>query len=110
MKEFFKSKLNIALVVIQGIALLFMCLSALWSWAIILALILEGAFFVVYGIRFFYLNKSLDKENELYELMPIGDDDKKYLASAKKRNKRFNKIKGILYIIFGIVIAFIFLF
>lgn len=110
MKNFFKSKLNIALVVIQGVALLFMCFSALVSWAIIPALILEGVFFIVYGVRFFYLNKDLDKQSELYALMPIGDDERKTLASAKKRNKRFNKIKGIIYIIFGVVLAFIFLF
>ena len=110
MKNFLKSKLNIALVAIQGVALLFMCLSGLIGWMIILALVMEGSFFIVYGVRFFYLNKDLDKQNELYELMPIGEDERKSLASGKKRNKRLNKIKGILYIVFGVVLTFIFLF
>ena len=107
MRKFFKSKLNIALFSIQALALFLLCFSNIHGIFLIVSIILEGVFFIVYGVSYFKLNKKLDKEKSLYGMLPVNEEDVIILSKKNDKNKKFNILKGVMFIIFGISIVFL---
>jgi len=107
MKQFFKSKINITLFSIQSLAFLFLCFCSLHGIFVILAIVLEGVFFIVYGVSFFLQNKNVNKETDIYNMMPISDEEKKSLSQRNLKSKKFNKLKGLMFIAFGIILIFL---
>lgn len=110
MKEFFKSKLNITMLILQVIALAFLCFCSLHAVFMILAILFEGAFFIVLGVSFFMANKKLDKDIELRSMLPISEEEKNALAEKRKKSVKGNKLKGVMYMVFGVILIFLIIF
>lgn len=110
MKEFFKSKFNIVLFSTQVLALLALCFSSLNGIFLIISIVMEGVFFVVYGVNCFLANKKMERDNDLYELLPISEEEKKTMSVREKKSKKGNILKGIMFIVFGIMLVFLVVF
>ena len=74
-KEFFKNKLNVALFVFQVVAIVFLCLLNVWKYSIVIMLISEGIFFVLFGVRNIRKNKTLDSNLEMAEKIGLEEID-----------------------------------
>ena len=105
--DFFKSKINIVLVAVQVTAILLFLLGNFWSICFVLAVMSEGVFLIVLGVKTFNGNKQLKKKEEMLMGLPM---DKLELENMKKRNSRIiksNKLQGVLYIVMGLIFLFI---
>lgn len=109
-KDFFKSKFNISMVVAQCLALIFLCLNSVWQVATILFFVFEGVFFVLWGISFFKRNKKLDQQTEILEKIDIVEIDMDKTQKKNKITKRSNVFTGIMIIMMGFVLIFIAIF
>lgn len=107
MKNFFKSKMNIVFFSIQALAILSLCFSEINGFFAIVAIFLEGVFFIIYGFSSFYQNKKVDKKTELYSMLPISEDEKKALSQSGDKGKKHNILKGVLFICFGVILVFL---
>lgn len=106
MRDFFKKKFNIVLTIIQAIALFLMCLSSLHGVFMVLAIIVEGVFFITYGLKYFNENKVISKKNDLYNEI-FGEDSNVDNEKKLSKSKKFNILKGIMFMCFGIVLIFL---
>lgn len=103
-KKFFKNKLNIALFVFQAVAILFLCLLNVWKYSIVIMLVSEGVFFILFGIRNFCKNKILDSNLEMAEKIGIEEIDLEKEAKKNKIQKKMNVSYGILYFMMGLIL------
>ena len=110
MKDFFKSKLNVAMFVLQCVALFLLCLCNIHIIFLILAFMCEGSFFIILGASCFVANKKMNKDVEIRNMLPLSDEEKNIMAEQQKKRAKGNKLKGILYVIFGVILIFLFIF
>ena len=104
--KFLKNKFNIALIVIQIVALVCYFLSGLWKFFPILFFMLEGAFFIVWGIKIFVGIRASDTSQEIYNQLPFSEEEKKNISKTNLRTKKNNKMVGIILIILGSILFF----
>lgn len=110
LRDFFKSKLNIILTVLQSLAIVFLCLCAVWSLAIVFMLIFEGLFFVFFGVKNLQKNKKLDEKLELINKISIEKLDMEKEAKKNKFVKKSNVTTSIIYFIMGGILIIIAIF
>lgn len=110
MKKFLKNKFNLTLVIVQAIALLFLCFCNLSVVFIMLAIGVEGVFFILYGVKYFINNKELNEKNNLLELLPMEDEEKKQMNIKESKSKKGNVGKALLFIFFGVILIFLMIF
>ena len=73
----------------------------------IIAIILEGVFFIVYGVSCFYKNKIMKNNNDLYNMLPGSEINNEVNEKQLSKSNKFNKLKGVMFILFGLVLVFI---
>lgn len=110
LRDFFKSKLNIILTVLQSLAILFLCLCTVWNVAIILFLIFEGLFFAFLGVKTLQKNKKLDAQLELRHKIDIGQMDMEKEGKKNKLAKKSNVFSAIIYFLMGLTLIIIAIF
>ena len=105
-KNFFKDGYNIALVVLQAIALIFVCTSSLSPYFVVFALVFEGAFFIVWGVKVLHGNKLYLKSLDNLTQLPYSKAELDLIKRRAEYQVKGNKTKGVLFVIAGIVIFF----
>lgn len=101
-----KDKYNIALIVIQVIAIICYALSCVAGVFVILFVSLEGVFFVMLGVK---ILRSITESNdlqEIYEQLPYTEQEKKMLRKKQESANKNNRFVAILLVILGIVLFF----
>ena len=104
LKKFLKDKFNIALSIIQIIAIVFVCLAYLSPYMLVIALVLESVFFLVWGIKVFHGIKVAIKNLDNMGKLPFSQAE---IALMKKRAEydiKGNKSRGVFFIIASIVL------
>ena len=108
--EFLKNKYNMALLIVQIIALILFGFGNVWSFCFILAIIAEGIFFIVLGIKSLFDNKKMKHNQEVLSNLPMEESD---LSKLNKRNNikiKANKFQSTIFIFLGLLLIFIALF
>ena len=103
-KEFFKNKLNIALFVFQIVAIVFLCLLNVWKYSIVIMLVSEGLFFILFGIRNIRKNKILDSNLEMAEKIGIQEVDLEKETKKNKVQKKMNVFYAFIYFVMGLIL------
>ena len=106
-KNFLKNKFNLILTIIQATALLLFAFSEVWIMCIIIGLLLEGAFFVVWGIKMLIGNKVIRQKEELLNSLPIGQTESEKMKKRNNIKIKGNKFQGIMLILLGLIIVFV---
>ena len=104
--SFLKNKFNIALIILQILAIVSYFLGALAIFFSIMFFVLEGSFFVLWGIKIL-----LDIKNSRYSLEAINQlpyDEAEKIRMIKQRNNinKNNKFIGVVLICLGLVLIF----
>lgn len=107
LRDFFKSKLNIILTVLQSLAILFLCLCGVWGLAIIFGLIFEGLFFIFLGVKNLQKNKKLDEMIELQRRINVDGFDVEKEGKRNKFAKKSSVLTSIVYFVMGLTLIFI---
>ena len=103
-KKFISNKLNIALCVIQFVALLFLALVKAWMGFMYFFVISEGTFFLIWGIKTLIESKKILKMLEQYSDLPLTSDQKLYYTKSGMSNYKNARFRGVMMIIIGVVI------
>jgi len=105
-KNFFKDGFNIALLVLQSIALIFVFTMSVFTYAVVFALLFESIFFIVWGSKIFYNNKKYIKSLDNLTQLPYSKAEIDLMKRRAEYQVKGNKTRGIFFIITGIVIFF----
>lgn len=103
-KEFFKNKLNVALFVFQIVAIVFLCLLNVWKYSIVIMLISEGIFFILFGFRNIRKNKTLDSNLEMAEKIGLEEIDLEKETKRNKVQKKMNVFYSFIYFVMGLIL------
>ena len=95
-KKFLKNKFNLTLLIVQACAILMFAFGSVWAICTIIGLIVEGVFFVLWGIKMIVGNKEIRKKEELLNSLPIGHTESEKM---QKRNFEIPTGKGKIAII-----------
>jgi len=104
--SFFKSKFNIALIVLQILAIVCYFLSRLGDFFSIIFFVLEGAFFVVWGIKILYQLKVQDVSKEVLNQLPYSDEEKERQRKLRESVAKNNRFIAICFIVLGLILVF----
>ena len=107
LQEFFKSKLNIIMAILQCLAILFLCLNSVWQMAVMFMLIFEGLFFILFGIKTLQKNKIMDKQLELIGKINIENIDMERESKKNKIMKKSNMFTSFIYFMMGATLIII---
>jgi len=107
MREFFKNKYNLIMLIVQCVAILFFCLGNAWSICFIFAIFCEGAFFEVLGIAMLHNNKLITKKESMLHSLPMQKADIEDMEKRNKQKIKLNKFQAVLYIIMGVLLIFL---
>lgn len=110
LKEFFGNKFNIVLTVIQVLALIMLVLGKVSGFCYLLAIAMEGVFFIVWGIRIFCQNKEIVKKQNIIDSLPISQNELDTMHKSNTRHIKANKLQAVLFIMMGIVLIFMLIF
>ncbi len=104
--EFFKNKFNISLIVLQVLAVISYFLSSRFLLFLILFFVLEGAFFIVWGVKYIIVNKDTKYKLEIYNQLPYTDEQRETIRKNSENNSKNNKLMAVMLILLGIVLFF----
>ena len=107
LQDFFKSKLNIILFVLQVLAIIFVCLASIWNLAVMFVLIFEGLFFIAFGIKNLQKNKKLDEQLELLSKISIENIDMQRECKRNNLIKKSNVFTSIIYFLMGAMLLIV---
>lgn len=106
-KNFIKNKFNIALVVVQVLALI--------SWALMYAngvftyffILLESGFFILWGIKGLYDSKKILQRSDQYADLPLTTEQQVYYRKRDLATYKNTKTRAMMLIVIGIVVLFL---
>lgn len=104
--KFIKDKFNIALIIVQALAVLSYLLSGLGVFFVMLFFSLEGAFFIVWASKIFYAINANKESQEIYSKLPYTELEKENLRKKNESINKNNKMVAIILLIMGIVLVF----
>lgn len=107
-----KSKLNIAILSIQILAILLFCLMSISVLFLMLGCIIQGVCFILFGVKIMAINKKIFEEYELVQTLlynPKQLEDQKKKTYITIKNNRFLTIAFIGIGVFLIFISFTYL-
>lgn len=102
--KFFKSKLNIAMVISQVLAIIFLFLNSLWYLFVCFFLICEGLFFILFGVKSLRKNKLMDEQLELLNKISVEKIDTDKQNKKNKITKKSNVFSAIIYFMMGLTL------
>lgn len=104
--RFLKNKFNIALIIIQFLAIIFYALGGVWELAVILFFMLEGAFFVVWGSKILVEIKANTVGQDFMSQLPFTDSEKIEMEKRNQKIQKNNKFLAVVLISIGVVLVF----
>lgn len=104
--EFLKNKFNIALIVLQVLAIISYFLGSFSFLFMILFFMLESAFLIVWGVKFIFVNKGAKYQLEIYEQLPYTDAEREAIRKNSENNSKNNKLMAVMLIVLGVVLFF----
>jgi len=105
--NFFKNKFNTILFIVQVVACLFFALGNVWGICFLFAVMSEGVFFFVMGVRSIVSNREIMRKESMLTSLPIAEDEIESLQKSNKRKVKSNQLQGVLYILMGLLLVFI---
>jgi uncharacterized membrane protein HdeD (DUF308 family) len=105
-KQFFARKINIALIIIQVLAIIMFLLSGISIFCYALFFVFEGVFLIILGISLLKRIGTIKKNQDAYSQLPFSPEDVQKMTkndTAKIRSIRFT---GVAVIIVGIYLIF----
>ena len=106
-EKIFSRKMNIALLIVQSIALISLLLMSFVGFFIYLFLLFESVFFILWGVDGFILSRMMMGNINLYEDMPMTTDEKKYLRKKEMLNYKNTRYMAVMKIVMGVILFFI---
>ena len=103
--EFLKDKFNIALIVLQVLAIICYFLNA-YLFFLLLFFALESAFLIVWGIKYFVVNGDSKYKMAIYDQLPYTTAQKQEIMKNKEKDSKNNKIMGVMLILLGVAMLF----
>lgn len=104
--KFLKDKFNIALIVIQMLALISYVLGNYFLFFLILFFIHESVFFIVWGIKLIFINKNAKYQNEIYQQLPYTEVQRVAIQKNSEKDRKNNKTMAVMLILLGTVLFF----
>lgn len=103
--EFLKDKFNITLIVLQILAIVsyFLCVYFVF---LVLFYLLESAFLIVWGVRYFVSNNNSKNKMELYNQLPYTNAEREQLRKSTEKTSKNNKMMAVMLILLGVVLLF----
>lgn len=105
-QEFLKNKFNIALLVIQTLAIISYLISSLGVFFVVLFFNLEGIFFLVWGIKIFKSIKVNNSQKEIIMQLPYSNEERVEMLKKMESTNKNNRFVAIMLILLGIVLFF----
>ena len=105
-KRFISNKFNIALIIIQVLAISSYFLNGTHMFFTVMFFLLEGAFFILWGIKMLINISDTRRQYEIYEQLPYEESEKIRMIKASENSNKHNKFMGIGLILLGIVLIF----
>lgn len=106
-KKFLSNKLNLACVIMECIAIIFLFIGACGvPLCVILFLIVEGATLIMWGIRTIKQNSQIVFNKQYYDELPYSTEQKMAMEKMDARAMKNNKLNGWIYIVMGVVLIF----
>ncbi|MBE5738160.1 MAG: hypothetical protein E7354_00280 [Clostridiales bacterium] len=106
-RKFFKNKFNIALVVLESIALLCLLVGYLGVFAcLVLFFVFQGVTCIVWGVKIIKTNSDITFTQQYYDELPYSVEQKKSMLRSDEKNMKSNKVTGWTIIGLGIVLIF----
>jgi len=102
--KFLRSKFNIALIVLQVLAVLCYLLSFVADFFVVLFLLLESAFLIAWGIKMILSIRKVTQQIEVFERLSTDARAIELNRKRAKQNKRNYIFVGIALIILGCVL------
>ena len=103
--DFLKDKFNIALIVIQVLAIISYFLGA-YMFFMILFFMLESAFLVVWGVKYLVVNKDSKYKMEIYDQLPYTNAEREMIRKNSEKTAKNNKMIAVMLILLGAVMLF----
>ena len=103
--EFLKDKFNIALIVIQVLAVICYLLGSSMFFFVFF-FVLESAFLIVWGVKFLVVNGNSKYKMEIYDQLPYTAAQKELIVKEKEKNAKNNKMMAVMLILLGVVMLF----
>ena len=109
--RFFRNKLNVACVIVELIALLFLLIGSLgFPTCILLFFIMQGVACIMWGVRILKGNGDIAFTQQYYDELPYSVEQKKYMLRTDEKTMKNNKFTGWTVIIMGIILIFMWMF
>ena len=109
--KFFKNKLNLACVIVELIALLFLLIGYIASpVCVVIFFIMQGVACIMWGIRILKGNGEIAFTQQYYDELPYSVEQKKSMLRNDEKTMKNNKFTGWTVIVLGIILIFMWLF
>ena len=109
--KFFRNKLNLACVIVELIALLFLLIGAFdVPVCLLLFFIMQGVACIMWGIRILKSNGEITFTQQYYDELPYAIEYKKSMLKSDEKTMKNNKFTGWTVIIMGVILIFMWLF
>ena len=105
-KKLLSDKFNLSLVIIQGLAIICLVLIKISIVFNIGFLLLESAFFILWGIKILVDTGKIKYREEYYSKLPYTPEQLEYLKKKDIMDRKSGKFRGIMLIIFGIALLY----
>ena len=104
--NFLKNKFNIAMIVLQFVAVICYLLGGVSYAFSVMFFLLEGAFFIVWGIRILIGVKGSRFADELLIQLPYTQEEIHRKRQRDQKTNKNNKFIGISLIVLGCILIF----
>jgi len=104
--SFLKNKFNIALIIIQGLAIICYFLGCLSVFFSAMLFVLEGVFFVVWGLKILIQIRNSRYTQEIFNQLPYDEAEKARILKQRNSINKNNKFIGISLIVLGAILIF----
>lgn len=104
--NFFKNKFNITLIILQVIAFVSYFLGGISQFFVVMFFVLEGAFFIVWGIKFLVGIGDSKYSQEIYSQLPFSEDERQRIRKHGMMTNKNNKFIGAFMIVLGVILIF----
>ena len=103
--NFLKNKFNIALIAIQVVALIVFLIRFLSVVFVVLFFMLEGAFFIVWGVKIFYEISHSGNQQETIMQLPYTDEERRRLMMQTEKANKNNRSVAVMFILLGSILV-----
>ena len=103
--NFFKNKFNTSLVLIQIAALIVFLMNSLSAVFVVLFFMLEGSFFIVWGIKILYETSHGGNKQETIMQLPYTDEERRRLMMQVEKTNKNNRSVAIMFILLGSILV-----